>query len=147
MSAEPAEGNWFQRTGREILGWILIPLGIALMPLPGPGLLVLVAGVALLSRQYEWAQRLLDPLEKRAVEAAKYGVATWPRIVASFLGGLWLFCVGVIWWLSPDIPEFELLGLGFGPQLPAAGWATAAGLWASALAAWALLAYSVRRWR
>ncbi|MGA8988589.1 PGPGW domain-containing protein [Aeromicrobium sp.] len=147
MSFGSALQDWFRRTGRKLLGWTLIPVGIVLMPLPGPGLLIVMSGVALLSRDYVWAQRLLDPLERRAIEAAKYGVATWPRIAASFLGGLWLFVLGIVWWASPEIPQFEVLSVSFGPQLPAHGWATAIGLWASALAAWGLLAYSVVRWR
>ncbi|MCW2769814.1 MAG: hypothetical protein JWR27_1247 [Aeromicrobium sp.] len=147
MSVGTVLKGWFQRTGSEILGWTLIPVGIVLMPLPGPGMIIVVAGVALLSRNYVWAQRLLDPLERRAVEAARYGVATLPRIALGFLGGLWLAVLGVIWWISPEIPEFEVLSVGFGPQLPAHGWATALGLWASALAAWGVLAYSVAKWR
>jgi uncharacterized protein (TIGR02611 family) len=146
MGLASAVTSWFQRAGLEILGWILIPVGIVLMPLPGPGMLIVVSGVALLSRRYVWAQRVLEPLERRATEAAKYGVATWPRIALSILGGVWLFALGVIWWQSPDIPEFTVLGVGFGPELPAHGWATAIGLWASAIAAWVLLAYSFARW-
>lgn len=146
MSLGSAVTSWFRRVGLEILGWILIPVGIVLMPLPGPGMLIVVSGVALLSRRHVWAQRVLGPLQTRATEAAKYGVATWPRIVVSILGGVWLFALGLIWWQSPDIPEFDLLGIGFGPELPAHGWATALGLWASAIAAWVLLAYSYARW-
>lgn len=138
--------TWFRRTGAEIVGWMLIPLGIILIPAPGPGTLVLVAGISLLARRYVWAQRILDPLERRAISAAKYGVATWPRILLSFLGGVWLVVLGVVWWKSPTIPEFSILSVGFGPQLPAHGWATAIGIWSSALAAWGLLAYSVVRW-
>lgn len=147
MSVGTRVRSWFAQTGVEILGWTLVVIGIPLMPLPGPGTIVLVAGVALLSRRYVWAQRLLDPLEKRAIAAAKYGVATIPRIVLSALGGLWLVALGVVWWQSPAIPEFEVLNVGFGPQLPAAGLVTAIGLWTSAFAAWFLLAFSVARWR
>jgi hypothetical protein len=147
MNVGTTSRSWFQRVGVEIIGWILVPLGIFLMPAPGPGTLVLVAGISLLARRYVWAQKLLGPLERRAVEAAKFGVATWPRIFLSFLGGVWLVVAGVIWWISPEIPEFSILSVGFGPRLPAHGWATAIGLWASAVAAWGLLAYSVVRWR
>jgi len=139
--------RWFRRTGSEILGWTLVIIGIPMMPLPGPGTIVLVAGVALLAPHYKWARRILDPLRKQAIEAAKYGVATLPRITISALGGLWLFLVGVVWWVSPTIPEFEVLGVGFGPRLPAGGWGTSLGFFASAVAAWTLLAYSIRRWR
>lgn len=147
MTVRTRVTGWFRRTGSELLGWVLIPLGIVLMPAPGPGTLVLVAGLALLAPHYAWARRILDPLERRAVEAAKFGVATWPRIAFSALGGLWLVVLGVVWWVSPEIPEFEVLGVGFGPELPAAGWVTAVGLWVSAAAALGLLAYSVVRWR
>ena len=146
MSVASAMRSWFGRVGVEIIGWILVPLGIFLIPAPGPGTLVLVAGISLLARRYGWAQKLLDPLERRAIVAAKYGVATWPRIAFSFLGGVWLVALGYVWWRSPSIPEFSFLSVGFGPQLPAHGCATALGLWASALAAWGLLAYSVVRW-
>lgn len=139
--------GWFRRTGSEVLGWFLVVAGVILIPFPGPGTLVLVAGMALLSRHYVWAQRLLDPLERRAVEAARFGVATWPRIFVSLLGVVWLVALGTLWWIAPEIPEFEVLGVGFGPELPAAGWVTAVGLWTSAAAALGLLVYSIVKWR
>ncbi len=139
--------GWIDRTGTEILGWILVPLGIILMPAPGPGTLVLVAGITLLARHYAWARRLLVPLRTKAIEAAKYGVATWPRITVSALGGVWLLIIGIIWIIGPTIPEFEILNVGFGPDLPAQGWVTGLGLIASAVAAWGLLIYAVIRWR
>lgn len=147
MSVGARIAGWFRRTGSEVLGWVLVPVGIVMMPAPGPGTLVLVAGIALLSRHYVWAQKILDPLERKAIEAAKFGVATWPRIGFSVLGVVWLVALGVIWWIEPEIPEFEVLGVGFGPELPAAGWLTALGLWVSAVAALGLLVYSIVKWR
>lgn len=138
---------WVRRTGSEILGWVLIPVGVVLMPLPGPGMLIIVGGFALLSQHYVWARRLRDRLQVKAVEAARYGVATWFRIILSALGGGWVLGAGVVWIVGPDIPEFEVLGFGFGPELPAQGWVTGIGVILSALVAWGLLAYSVVRWR
>ena len=36
-------------------GWLLVLVGLVLYPLPGPGLVVMVLGLALLSRYDPWA--------------------------------------------------------------------------------------------
>ena len=147
MKQQRRERGVLERVATETLGWVLVVVGIILWPLPGPGLLIILAGITVLSRQHAWARRALGPVREKAVEAARFGVATWPRITLSALGGVWLFALGVVWWMSPTIPEFSVLGVGFGPRLPAAGWATGLGLMVSAVVAWGLLVYSVRRWR
>lgn len=139
--------GWFRRTGSEGLGWTLILVGIVMLVMPGPGLLSMLGGVALLARHYTWADRILEPLEEKAIEAAKYGVATIPRILVSVLGICFVTTVGWIWLRSPTIPEFSVLGIGFGPELPAAGWIGAISIWASVVIAIVLLVYSIRRWR
>lgn len=141
-----ARRGLLERTASEVLGWALVVVGVPLMPLPGPGSIVILAGVALLARNHAWARRALGPLQRSAIAAAKYGVATWPRIALSVAGGAWIAALGVVWIISPTIPEFSVLGLDLGPQLPAAGVATGVGILTSAVAAWALLAYSVIRW-
>lgn len=50
------------------LGGALVAVGIALLFLPGPGILVLLAGVALLAREYLWARRLRDRLNAQVSE-------------------------------------------------------------------------------
>src|SRR5215216_3573582 len=96
--------SWFRRTGSEVLGWVLVAVGIALLVLPGPGLLALVAGTALLAPHYHWARRILDPLHDYAVEAAQKSVETKARVLVSVAGVLWLLLVGIVWLLSPPIP-------------------------------------------
>ena len=85
----------------ETLGWLLVVGGIAALVLPGPGLLGLFAGLALLSQQYEWAERRLAPVKKKALEAAEDSVRTWPRIVASGTAAVVLVAAGVLWCLRP----------------------------------------------
>ncbi|WP_017934220.1 PGPGW domain-containing protein [Nocardioides sp. Iso805N] len=126
----------------EILGWLLIVLGVAALVLPGPGLLLLFLGLALLSRQYEWARRRLDPVRLRALRSAADGVATWPRLMMSVLAALALAACGVVWIVNPAVPgwwpvsdRLWLLGT----------WQTGATLLFSAAVALTLLALSYRR--
>ena len=86
------------------LGWILVLVGIAALVLPGPGLLALFAGVALLATQYDWAERRLEPIKKAALRTAADSVKTWPRVLMSSLGVLWLTALGVAWVVDPDVP-------------------------------------------
>jgi uncharacterized protein (TIGR02611 family) len=43
-----------------ILGAAIILLGIALLPLPGPGWLIIFLGLGVLASEFDWARRLLD---------------------------------------------------------------------------------------
>lgn len=62
------------RSGRRAAvvggGFGLLALGIALIPLPGPGLLVCIAGLALLAKEFVWAERLLHEAKARATQGA-----------------------------------------------------------------------------
>ena len=42
------------------IGFIVIAAGIALLPLPGPGWLIIFAGLAIWSLEFLWARRLHD---------------------------------------------------------------------------------------
>jgi uncharacterized protein (TIGR02611 family) len=43
-----------------VLGLVVSVVGLALVPLPGPGWLIVFAGIAILGSEFEPAQRLLD---------------------------------------------------------------------------------------
>jgi uncharacterized protein (TIGR02611 family) len=58
-----------KRVGVTIAGFALILVGIALLVLPGPGWLVIFAGLALLSTEYVWAQRMLNKAKEQAQKA------------------------------------------------------------------------------
>ena len=78
----------WQRWGLEILGWVLVLAGIAALVLPGPGLLLLAAGLWVHSQSYEWADRMLDPVKRAAYKGAADSVQSWPKIVLSSLFAL-----------------------------------------------------------
>lgn len=43
-----------------VLGVAIMVLGLALVPLPGPGWLIVFLGLGLLATEFAWAERLLD---------------------------------------------------------------------------------------
>lgn len=58
-------GSPVRRIARIALGWTLLVVGGALLVLPGPGLLVIAGGLALLATEYPWAARLLRLARQR----------------------------------------------------------------------------------
>ena len=105
----PAMSGAARRIVLETLGWLLLLVGIAALVLPGPGLLGIFAGLALLSQQYEWAEKRVEPVRLRAMRAAAEGVETWPRVLMSSLLALGLVGCGIVWILSPPSPSWWLL--------------------------------------
>ena len=52
-----------------VAGVALLGAGLAMLVLPGPGVLVLVVGLAVLATEFAWAERTLDRTRSRAAEA------------------------------------------------------------------------------
>jgi uncharacterized protein (TIGR02611 family) len=67
VTAAPRKSGPVRRVARMIGGWTLLAVGAALLVLPGPGLLVIAAGLALLATEYAWAARLLAKVKERLV--------------------------------------------------------------------------------
>lgn len=133
-----------QRVALEVLGWVLVVAGLVAIPLPGPGLLILALGLWVHSLSYEWAERLLEPVQRQALRSAADSVKTWPRIVISSLGALWLIGLGFVWGLDPDPPSFWPVSERW---WLVGGWATGGVFIASGLAAYGLLGWSMKRFR
>ncbi|MGB3256540.1 MAG: PGPGW domain-containing protein [Ornithinimicrobium sp.] len=136
--------QWLRRVGYDIIGWTLLVVGVILMPLPGPGTLIVVTGLIVLAQNNAWAERQLHPMKVQAYRAAREGVKTWPRIVLSALGAMTVVSVGVTYIMSPPPPDFWPLDERwwlFGGTLAGVS------IIVSGLIALGLLAYSVRRFR
>ena len=61
-------GAWRQSIFRMVrmgIGLGVVVLGIIMMPLPGPGMLVVALGLAILARDVAWADRLLRKVRER----------------------------------------------------------------------------------
>ncbi len=131
-----------KRVVLEAAGWLLLILGIAAIFLPGPGLLAIFAGLYLLSRQYEWADRRVEPVKLRALLGAAEGVENWLRVCLSLLGVAGLVGFGILWLVSPDVPDWWPIADRW--WLPGGIW-PAVTLILSAAIALALVVYSYRR--
>ncbi len=137
-----AVGRTTKRVVLEGLGWLLTLSGVALIFLPGPGLLGLFAGLLLLSQQYEWAERWLEPVKLRALREAARGVQSPLNLTVSVVGVVLVFAAGVLWLAAPPVPDWWPLsdfwwlpgGLGVGLTQILSG-----------LIALALIVYSYRR--
>lgn len=128
----------------QMIGCILVLVGLAALVLPGPGLLALFAGMAVLATQYTWAEKRIEPVKKAALRTAADSVASPQRIVISVLGVVALATVGVAWGLSPSVPGWWPVADRW--WLPG-GWGVGASLIVSAAIAGAMVVYSYLNYR
>jgi uncharacterized protein (TIGR02611 family) len=66
------------RVGVTVTGPLVVLAGVAMLVLPGPGLVVIALGLALLALEYEWARSLVGGLGR---------VASWVRRAVLPKGG------------------------------------------------------------
>jgi hypothetical protein len=128
-----AAGKQVKRATIAVVGTVVLLVGVALLVLPGPGLLLVLAGLLILASEFPALERHIDPVRDRAMKAAEDSVSSPLRIAGSVLCGLGLLAAGVIW------------GLRLFPWLPLPGWSTGSSLILSGIVLFALLWWSYRR--
>ena len=92
-----------KRFAVTILGGGLLLLGAAMMVLPGPGILVIVAGLAVLATEYVWAQRMLKTARSQAEKVQEAAVASPVRTAGTVLFGVVLLGLGVAMVVARDV--------------------------------------------
>ncbi len=60
-----------KRTAVFIVGWVIVAAGVAMLVLPGPGLVVIIAGLSVLAVEFAWARRWRDKATEKAKQAAE----------------------------------------------------------------------------
>jgi len=58
-----------KRVAVTIVGFGLVLAGLAMLVLPGPGIVVIIAGLAILATEYVWAERALNYAKDKAKQA------------------------------------------------------------------------------
>lgn len=82
-----------------IAGAVIVTLGIALIPLPGPGWLLVIAGLGVWAVEFHWARRLLA-FTRRNVQAWTRWATSQSLPIRFVLGAVGLVFVSVVVWLS-----------------------------------------------
>ena len=91
-----AERHLVVRVVRVTAGVIIVCVGLSLLVLPGPGLLVTAAGLALMAPDVPFARRWLHAVRRRLPEGEDGTIESWV-IVGSCL--MFVASVGAsIWW-------------------------------------------------
>jgi uncharacterized protein (TIGR02611 family) len=68
-----------RRIGIAIAGGVVLAIGVAMIVLPGPGIVVIPAGLAILATEFPWARRLLHRLRSKLVRRRSPEPAAPPR--------------------------------------------------------------------
>lgn len=58
-----------KRIAITVAGFAVLLAGVAMLVLPGPGIVVIIGGLAILATEYVWAQRLLAKAKEKANKA------------------------------------------------------------------------------
>jgi len=58
-----------KRIAVSVAGFVLVAAGLVMLVLPGPGLLLVFVGLAVLATEYVWAQRALNFAKQKASQA------------------------------------------------------------------------------
>lgn len=61
-----------------VAGLVVLVAGIAMLALPGPAFVVIPVGLAILSLEFEWAERLLELALTKAEQARRSGLRASP---------------------------------------------------------------------
>jgi len=102
------------------LGTLVVLIGLMLVPLPGPGWLIVIIGLFIISSEFKWAQRLLRFVRVN-VEKWTHWVMAQRLWVRWTIGALTALFVAVVVWCVfkliglpdwvPNLEIFELLTL------------------------------------
>jgi uncharacterized protein (TIGR02611 family) len=99
------ERNRIIRVVVALFGFLVVLAGLAMLVLPGPGLLVIAIGLGILALEFVWAERLLERTVDKMDEAADAVKRSSRKqralgVVLLALGAAGLVAVAVLW----DVP-------------------------------------------
>jgi tellurite resistance protein TerC len=64
--------RWARRVAVALVGGTVLAFGVALIVLPGPALVVIPVGLAILGLEFAWARSWLRRVKERSTEIVSY---------------------------------------------------------------------------
>ena len=102
--------NLAYRIGVGVVGGLVLLVGIIAIPYPGPGWAIVIAGLAILSSEFTWAQKLLGVV-KRYYTAWTQWLGRQPKVVQGLVAlGVGVIVVATLWLIG----ALALVGGWFG---------------------------------
>jgi uncharacterized protein (TIGR02611 family) len=107
-----------RRIAITVAGVIVLVIGVVLLVAPGPGVLVILLGMALFALEYEWARRRLIQFRARALSAAEKAAASRVATASTVVVSLGVIGLGTLLIFTDFFP---LSGVGTGVGVAAGG--------------------------
>ena len=63
--------RWAKRIAVSVIGFTVLLVGVAMLVLPGPALVVIPAGLAILGLEYAWARAWLARVKAKGTQIAR----------------------------------------------------------------------------
>lgn len=95
-TVDEAKQQLWRRAARVLGGSILVVIGLILLVLPGPGLVVLALGLALLARDVPFARNLLVQVRRRLPDDGEGNLPT--SVIVLMVVSVIFFTSLSIWW-------------------------------------------------
>lgn len=102
------ERNRIYRAAFAVVGFVVLAAGVVMLVTPGPGIPVIILGLAMLALEFAWAERWLERLLARAEQAVDQVTQGSPLRRAALLAAGALAVVAivvmVVFWDIPFLP-------------------------------------------
>jgi len=107
--ASHRERNRLFRIGFGIIGMLVLIGGLVMLVTPGPAFVLIPIGLAMLSLEFVWAERLLEKsLEQAQIAQDKAAQTTRTQRILGAIAGLLAVAacaLAVLWWDIPLLPD------------------------------------------
>jgi uncharacterized protein (TIGR02611 family) len=96
------------RVGVGVVGALIVAVGLAAIPLPGPGWLIVFAGLFVLATEFLWAERLLEFTKRHVQRWTEWaaGQPIWVRLLLATATAAFVYGVLVVTLHFAGVPDW-----------------------------------------